>query len=193
MPKVLTRSADVLGAELFLDAAAFVGLAVKPVEGGGDALIARGARQQIAGELPGQELIVGKVAVEGADHPVAIRRHVAIDVRLVAVGIGVARQVEPVHGHALAIRRRRQVAIDDALEGRRRGVGEERVDLGEGRRQAGQRQRRAANERLARGLGCGTKSRVGEPPGDERSIGFVLDAPAGRFGSGSDRTGRNAQ
>ena len=53
---------DVLGAELLFDAAAFVGLAVQPVEGRGDPLVARGVRQEIAGQLPGQELVVGQVA-----------------------------------------------------------------------------------------------------------------------------------
>ena len=55
---------DVLGAKLVLDAAALVRLPVQPVEGGGDALVARRVRQQIAGKLPEEELIVGQVLVE---------------------------------------------------------------------------------------------------------------------------------
>ena len=42
----------VFGAKLFINAAAFVGLAMETIERGGDALFARGIRQQVAGELP---------------------------------------------------------------------------------------------------------------------------------------------
>ena len=121
MPNVFTRSSDVLGAKLLLDAAALVGLPVQPVERGRDPLLARRVGQQIAGELPGEELVVGQVVVERADDPVAIRRHVALDVGLVAVRVGVAREVEPVHRHPLAVGRRGQVAVDD---GARRPPGE---------------------------------------------------------------------
>ena len=110
---------DVLGAELLFDAAALVGLAVQPVEGRGDPLLARRARQEIAGQLPGQELIVGKVAIERLDDPVAVGGHVALEVVLVAVGVGVSRQIEPVHRHALAVRRRLEVAIDHPARRRR--------------------------------------------------------------------------
>ena len=96
---------DVLGAKLGFDAAAFVRLTVQAVEGGGNALVARRTRQQVARKLPEEELIVGQVLVERLDDPVAVRRHVALDVGLIAVGVGIAREVEPVHRHALAVGR----------------------------------------------------------------------------------------
>jgi hypothetical protein len=61
-----------LHAELFgLDAAFFVDHRIAQ-KAGGDFLILRGIRQQIAGNLVDDELVVGQVAVEGVDHPVAI-------------------------------------------------------------------------------------------------------------------------
>ena len=137
---------DVLGAELFFDAAALVRLPVQSIEGRGDPLFARGGRQEIAGELPGEELIVRQVVVERADDPVAIGRHVAVDVGLIAIRVGVSREVEPVHRHPLAVGRRRQVAVDGASVGARRWIGQQRIDLGERRRQAGQVEREAADD-----------------------------------------------
>ena len=96
---------DVFGAELLFDAAAFVGLPVQPVERGGDPLFARGIRQQIARELPGEEITVRQVLIERRDDPVAICRHIALEVVLVSVGVRVAGEIEPIHRHALAVGR----------------------------------------------------------------------------------------
>ncbi len=158
---------DVFLAELLLDAAAFVRLAVQAVERGRQALLVGRVRQQIAGQLPGEETVVGQVLREGADDPVAPRRHVALDVGLVAVGIGVAREIEPVHRHALAVGRRGEVAIDGALVGAGPRVGEERVDLGRRRRQSGQvegepaQQHRPIGRRLT---ARGARGRAGPAP-----------------------------
>jgi hypothetical protein len=81
---------------------------VVPVEAGGDFLLERGVGQEIAGELLDGELVEGFVLVEGADHPVAPRVQLAVAVHLVAVGVGVARGIEPVGGHAFAVMRRRK-------------------------------------------------------------------------------------
>ena len=140
---------DVLGAKLFLDAAALVRLTVQPVEGGRDALLARCIRQKIASKLPEEKLIVGQVPVERANDPVAVRRHVAVDVGLIAIRVGVTREVEPVRRHALAVRRRGEVTIDGPRVGVCRSVGEERVDLGRSGRQARQVEREASQENLA--------------------------------------------
>ena len=94
-----------------------------------------------------------RLRLKARDHPVAPRPHLAHAVVLVAVRIGVARDVEPVGGHALAVGRRRQQAIDDALVGVGGAVGEERVDLGRRRRQAGQVEGHAPQPGLARRLG----------------------------------------
>ena len=95
--------------------------------------------------------VVGLVAVEGADDVVAIAPGVgAVRVVLEAVGVGVADDVEPVAAPALAVVRRGEQAVDEFLVGVGRLVGEEGVDLFGRRRQAGQIERDAADER-ARG------------------------------------------
>jgi hypothetical protein len=142
----------VLDAVFLLDAATLVGLAVQAVEGRGQALVARGAGQQVAGELGAQEAVVGQVFVERADQPVAPGPDGALGVGLVAVGVGVARQVEPGGGHALAEARVGEQALDEALVGVAGALGEEEVDLCARRRQAGQVERDAPDQRLALGL-----------------------------------------
>ena len=61
-------------------------------------------REEVAGELLAEELVVGLVAVEGVDHPVAVPP--GVRQRVVAVlagGVGVADEVEPVPAPALAV------------------------------------------------------------------------------------------
>src|SRR2546428_12844050 len=59
-------------------------------------------RQLVARKLLQNEAVVRLVAVERADHVVAIAPHLGADlIVLVAVGIGVARQVQPVPRPAL--------------------------------------------------------------------------------------------
>ena len=58
--------------------------------------VERGVGQQVAGDLLDGESIEGHIAVEGVDDPIAIAPHVAMVVDVVAVGVGVAGQVEPV-------------------------------------------------------------------------------------------------
>lgn len=63
----------------------------------------------VAGELFGDETVVGRVGVERVDHPVAIAPGLgAMRVGLVAVGLGVPHQVEPMASPALAVARRGQ-------------------------------------------------------------------------------------
>ena len=64
-------------------------------EAGGHHLVLRGVRQQVAGDLLDDELVVGQVAVQGVDDPVAIEPDLPRLVLLVAVGVGVAGGVEP--------------------------------------------------------------------------------------------------
>ena len=59
-------------------------------------------------------------------------------VAVVADGVGVAHQVQPVHGHALAVVRAGQQAVHLLFVGVGRRVGHERRDLRRRRRQAGQ-------------------------------------------------------
>ena len=93
----------VLVAELLLDAAALIGLAVETIEGGGQDLFVRGLREEIPGELPRDELVVGQVLVEGLDDPVTPRGEIAVGVGLISIGIGKAREIEPLVGPPLAV------------------------------------------------------------------------------------------
>ena len=98
-------------AKFFLDDAALFVLQVEAVEGGGEPLFPGGVRQQVAGELPGHKPVEGQVFIEGLDDPVAIRPDWPGRIHLIAVGIGVARQIEPLGSHALAEPRRIQEPI----------------------------------------------------------------------------------
>ena len=72
-------------------------------ESGGHDLILRGIRQEIPGDLLDHEAVVGEIAVEGPDHPVAPRPLLARRILLVAVGVGVAGEIEPGAGPLLAV------------------------------------------------------------------------------------------
>ena len=76
--------------------------------------------QQVAGDLLDDELVVGQVAVERVDDPVAIEPDAARLVLLEAVGVGVAGGVEPVPAPALAVVRRGEQPLDQLLVGVRR-------------------------------------------------------------------------
>ena len=89
----------------------------------------------------------GLVVVEGVDDPVAPAGHVAAAVDVVAVRVGVAGGVEPVERHPLAVMGGGQQAIDELSHRRRAIVGEEGVDLPGRRRQPGQIERHAADQR----------------------------------------------
>ena len=121
---------DRLDAKLLLVGAPFgVGerLAVK---GRGQPLARRRARQQVAGQLLDREAIERHVGVDRVDHPIAIPPGVGPRVvLLIAVGVGIAGQVEPVPAPAFAEVRRVQQPLDQLLVGVRRRVGHERVDL----------------------------------------------------------------
>ena len=158
---------DVFDAELLLDAPPFVGLAVQPVERRREALVARRARYEVARDLLHDEPVPAEVAVEGADDPVAPGRHVAVHVRLIAVGVGVAGQVEPTACHPLAVAGRSQEPVHDALVAAGRAVAEEGVDLVQARREPGQVQAEPANQGFARSLRLRTQSLALEPGQDE--------------------------
>ena len=106
--------------------------------------------QHVAGDLLDRELVERQIAVERVDHPVAILPDAAPVVLLVAVRVGVAGEIQPRTRPPLAVARRGQQAIDDAVVGVRRRVGEEGVELGGRRRKAGQVERDATEERRLR-------------------------------------------
>ena len=74
-------------------------------------------------------------------------------VGVVAVGVGIPGRIEPVERHPLAIAGRSQQPVDLPLIGLGRRVGQERVQLRGGRRQAGQVERHPAQQRGPVGFG----------------------------------------
>ena len=118
-------------------------------------LILRRIGQEIAGDLLDGELIERQVAVEGGDHPVAIRPHRPAVVFFKPLRVCIPREIEPRTRPALAIRRRRQQAIDDLFKSIRRDIGEEGIHLRERRRQPGEVERHAPQQHRAIGLRAG--------------------------------------
>ena len=129
---------DVLDLVFVGDRAAFEVDHVIAVEARGHLLFARGVRQEVARKLLDRELVVGHVAVERGDDPVAPRPHPAQAVDVIAVRVGIPCRVQPRHRHAFAIAWRLQELVDPLLVRVRRLVGQERVDCLEARRQPGQ-------------------------------------------------------
>ena len=120
--------------ELFVDRSPLACCHVAAREAGRRLLLASGAGEEIAGELKNRELVEGEVVVEGLHDPVAVGPHVALVVEVEAVGVGIARDVEPMAGHLLAVVRARKQPIDDLLIGIWSGIGDERRHLFRGRR-----------------------------------------------------------
>ncbi len=133
----------------------------------------------VAGDLFGEEHVVGLVGVERLDDVVAIAPGVgAVDVVLEAGRVGVAGDVEPVPAVALAVVRRRQQRVDQPLPRVGTRVGDEGVDLGRRRRQAEQVEIGAADQRAAIGA-----RRRREPPAGacllEEAVDGVVEAVTG--------------
>ena len=190
---------DVIDAVFLLDGAALGFLWVEAVESGGEDLIVGRVRQEIAGELIGNEFVPAEIFVEGLDDPVAPRPHLALAVHLEAVAIGVAGDIEPVGGHTFAVAGGSEEAIDDLGQGVGRAIGEKRIDFREGRREAGEVEGKPANKGGAVGCGLGCEFAAGEPverePVDGRrrerrergGLGFEVWDLGGRSGHGGER------
>ncbi len=148
--------------------------------------------QQVAGELLDREPVERQVAVEGVDDPVAVLPDRARGVDAVAVGVGVAGQVEPVPRPALAVVRRGEQAVDEPLvgvgRGRRRGTRRPPRAIG-GRPIRSRLTRRISVARSASGDGA---MPVALQPGEDEAIDRVADpvASAGRPAARADRAGR---
>ena len=125
---------------------------VQPVVAGGDELPPRRAGQLVAGELLARELVERQVVVEGVDDVLAVERLGLFVVGVVAHRVGVAHEVEPVNRHALAVMRTGQQPVDQFAKGARRRVGDKRPHLFPSRRQPGEVERQAADQRTAVGL-----------------------------------------
>ena len=117
------------------------------IESGGDDLALRRLGKQIAGKLLNGELIEGHVRIVGVYHPVAPMPHVAAAVALVAVAVGIPREIKPLERHRFTVARRGQQAVDLLFVGVRRRVGEECVSFRGRGWQTGQIERRPAQQR----------------------------------------------
>ena len=111
---------------------------MQPVEGRREHLLIGRVREHVSRQLLRDELIVGHVVVKCRDYPITPRPHIAIAIHLVAVAIGVAGDVHPMRGHALAESRFGQIGVDHLAIGIGRCVCQKRVDLVQGRRQPGE-------------------------------------------------------
>ena len=103
---------DIFDEPFVLDRARLGHRAMIAIETGRDPLRKRGVRQQVAGDLFDDELVVPHVFVERVDDPVAPRRHVPREIVLVTVRVGKPGAVEPIGCHSLAIVRRLEQLID---------------------------------------------------------------------------------
>src|SRR5687768_16203407 len=82
-----------------------------------------GGGKKIASELLANEFVVREIAVESVDDPVAIAIHLRDrKIGIVAGGVGVANDIEPVAAPTFAISGRGEKAVDDFFEGVRRFV-----------------------------------------------------------------------
>ena len=151
---------DVFHPEFLVDDAPLHVLGMVAVEGRRDALVTGRRGQQIARQLPSHELVVGPVLVESPDHPVAVGPHGPVAIDGVAVRIGKAGQVHPVHGHFFAVVRRTEQAVNYRFVRAGRGVGPERRRFFGRGRQAGQIQAHAAQQGFPVRFGGGSQPGV---------------------------------
>ena len=152
---------NVLDAIFLVDDAALGVDDVIAPEAGGDALLERRVRQQVAGKLLGEEAIVRHVGVEALQHPVAPAPHGPRGIVVEAMRVGVAGDVQPVHCHALAVAGRGKQAVDGgAIGGFALGLLtlQKRVDFAGRWRQASQVERDAAKPNCGRGGGARAES-----------------------------------
>ena len=128
------------------DGATLVGHHVIALESGGNELGFRAVGHQVAGELFGEELIVGQVVVESLDDPVAPEPEVAAAINGESVGVRVAGGVQPRQGHGLPEVGAGEQAAGQLLIGQRVGIGDEGSDLRGRGWQACEVQREAADQ-----------------------------------------------
>ena len=116
--------------ELGIDGAAFARSDIVAIEACCHQLVLGWIGEKISRQLLHGELIEGQIAVEGPDHPIAIGPDLTFIIQVEPVGIGVARDVEPMAPHLFAILRAVHQAIHPPLIAPGTGVCQERVHFG---------------------------------------------------------------
>ena len=144
-----------------------------------DNLVLSRSRQQVSGQLLDDKLVVRKVLVQSIDHVVPVEGNLSRLVLFETIGVCIASGVEPVAAPAFAVMRRLQQSLNLLFVGIRCRIGHERINLGNGRRQAGQIQMQSTQQRdLVRFRRC-SQSRTGEFCDDE-PVDLIPDS-RGRF------------
>ena len=152
-----------------------------------------GRNQLVSGELKQEESVVGQVGVEGVDDPVTVGGCVdeagffaSVDV---ALGVGVAGDVEPMASPAFAVPGGVEQAVDESV-GRTGavagGVGDEAVNVGGFGGKAGEIKAEASDEGARVGRRGGVDSGGFEPVEDEAVDGILCRSGAASVG---DRDG----
>ena len=114
---------------------------------------------------------------------------------VIAVRVGIAGEVEPLHRHALAVLRRGEQAVHLLFVGVGGFVGEEGFDFAGRGRQAGEVEGQAAEQRGPVGFGRGLQPLASRRARTKRSIGFLIQAAffdggeVGAFRSGESPVG----
>ena len=164
---------DAVLAEFLRDRSAFEGHAVDPVVRRSHFLVQGRIGQQVAGQLLREEPVVGHVAVQGLEDPVAPRPGEHLLVARVTPGVGVTREVEPGHREVLAVAWGREHRVHPAFIGVGGFVREEGVDFLRGRREARQGEGGAA-QKLGAFRGCGRTDASGLDASEHEAVQRVL-------------------
>ena len=155
---------------------------------GGEGGFVFAERELVGGELFDEKLVEGQIGVEGADDVVAVgvrEGEAAFGVAdEVALGVGVAGDVEPEAAPAFAVAGGGEEAVDGAGVGVGRAVGEEGGDFGGRRGEACQVIGDTAQERAGVGGGGGREAGGGE---------FGVDEGVDRIAGGRRRSRRQRE
>ena len=120
-----------------------------------------GGVEEVPRDLLADELVVRKIGVEAVDHPIAVPPGIGNgEIELVAAGLAIADDVEPVAGKPFAEVGGCEQPVDILLIRERIGIGDDAIDIGRIGRKAGEQLGGPADELRPRSLG-----RRGEPGG----------------------------
>ena len=141
--------------------------------------------QEIPCQLVDNEAVEGLIGIEGPDHPLTVLPHGARGVGMVPVAVGETGQVEPRHGHALAIGLTVQQSVDQLLVGFARVIGEKRIHLVHRGRESDEVEADTSQQCPTIGLGRGSESflfQSGQDEGIDAVAHPALPLDGGRCG-----------